>query len=161
MVLEVVYQVDGCLRGSQVVAVSLLQRVSAVQAAVFLVVYVEVAHGQAELHAPTPVEQQVVAVGQAGAHGPTLVAVVVQRRQDAQGQVYPSCIELSAQGLYANHVSHEYFARPEAELGLYEPVLQLFGVRILPRLYAGVEREGGLASGGHFQAQVGCACPPV
>lgn len=154
---EGIDQVDGRFGGTEVVAVGVFESRSAGGAAVLLVVYIEIAHSDGQFQAPPAVQQPVVAVADAASGSPSLVAVVFQRGEEAEGEVDAAGVELSAQGVDAPEVAVEGLAGPVAELGLDEPVLQFAGVGVLPGLQAAFEDEGVLASGGQFESGVGRA----
>ena len=161
MELKVVYQVDGGLGGAEVVVVPFLLHSAAGGAGVSLVVQVDIAQAEGEFHAPAASQQEVVAVGEAAAYAPALVAAVLQRREEAEGQFDARGVELPAQQVAADEVSVERLAEPITVFGLHNPMLQLLGVRIFPRLEAGHEAQGGFGVESNIHTHVGSAGAPI
>ena len=119
---------------------------------------VDVAYAYLGLHAPTPRQHPLVAVGYAGTQHPPLVAVVGQLAeigaQELEAASHVTNIIYAAQHMRAKEVPVEALAQPIASLRLNEPVLPLGIVTECPRIEIAREVYSPSVSYADLHAQV-------
>lgn len=116
---------------------------TAMEAAVALVVGAQKTHADARLDAPAGGQDEVVAVGQAGTHEVAFITLTSHTLEQAQWEFHIAYIIFSIHQMYAKEVSAKRLAHPVAKLGLNEPVLPAFVFACRERIImeTGFQRE--------------------
>ncbi len=124
--LENVFDADSGFGGGEKAFVAFIGFSSAAGTFVDVVVCVDVAEAEFGFNVPVVTEYPAVAVGQACACSPSLIAVIAQGSEvescEIAGKAHMSEVELSGQGMHGEEVSGRGIAKPESCFGLYHPV---------------------------------------
>ena len=106
------------------------------------------------LYAPSRREYPLVAVADTYPVHPSLVAVVLEGPDHAEGEIGVGHVELSAEQVGCDEVAVESLAEPVPGLGLNHPLLLLAVAGEVPRVVASGKVEGPLGCHGGFDAEI-------
>ena len=111
MGLENIHQVDSGLRRAYIILVVASEECATTFTLILLVLRIDIAHADGSLHVPVLAQWKRIAIGDAASGIPAHVAVVLQRREHAEGEVDALHTVFSAQCVDTDEVSPAWDGR--------------------------------------------------